>query len=158
MVQSICQDDFGPAIDMLVNSMAKPLTEMCMPQRLARRDNDRVSCALYWELPTADQIQSQMLDAATPTDCSTLGSLIDPNLEVSTSPTGGQRCAIQQLAVQDGVVAADTEGWYYDDFTPGLPDICAEGLPQRIAFTEGARAPRGVAVKLECEAGARQTQ
>jgi hypothetical protein len=153
MVQSICQDDFGPAIDMLVDTMAKPLTEMCMPQKLIRGDDDRVSCALVWQLPTAEQVEEQMLDASTPTDCAALGELLD-----ASRPTqSDQHCAIRQLPVRDGAVADGGDGWYYDDFTPGLDAMCAEGLPQRIAFTDGARPPRGVAAKLECDAGAQQT-
>jgi hypothetical protein len=153
MVQSICQDDFAPAIDMIVKSMAKPLAEMCMPQRLVRAQDERVSCALYWELPTSAQLQELLLDANTPTECAALGELVDPALPVLQGDTGGQRCAIKQLPVQDG--AADSgEGWYYDDFTSGLDTLCAQGLAQRVAFSEGARPPRGVAVKLECEAGA----
>ncbi|HET8933454.1 MAG TPA: hypothetical protein VFN67_08450 [Polyangiales bacterium] len=158
MVQSICQDDFGPAVDMIVNSMAKPLTEMCMPQKLLRGDDDKVSCALYWELPTEEQVKEQMLDENTPTQCTDLPDVLDPRVEVRTGDNGGQRCAIQQLAVAHGRVASDGDGWYYDDFTDGLDDMCSEGLPRRIAFTERAHAPRGVAVALECEAGASEVK
>ena len=158
MVQSICQDDFGPAVDMIVNSMAKPLTEMCMPQKLIRGDDDKVQCTLYWELPTEDQVKEQMLDENTPTKCTDLPDLLDSRVEVRDSDNGGQRCAIQQLAVERGHVVSDSEGWYYDDFTDGLDDMCAEGLPRRIAFTERAHAARGVAVTLECEAGASEVK
>jgi len=147
MVQSICQDDFGPAIDMLVYSMAKSLSEMCMPQRLVRNDSDLVSCKLIWQLPRAEDVQAESLPAETPTACSQLPqSLVDEDL-------GDQRCAIHQLAVADGAVAEGGDGWYYDDFTPNLDALCAAGL-QRIAFSEGAAPPPGVSVKLECEAGA----
>jgi hypothetical protein len=153
MVQSICQDDFGPAIDMLVHSMAKPLTEMCMPQRLIRDDSDQVRCRLFWELPSSDQ--AQMLDPETPTSCTQLQTLLAEDAPTQVGPSGGERCAIQQLAVRDGMVEEGDEGWYYDDFTPDLDAMCAKGL-QRIAFSAGARPPRGVSVKLECEAGAQQ--
>ena len=70
----------------------------------------------------------------------------------------GSPGAIQQLAVRDGVVADGGEGWYYDDFMPELDAMCAEGLSRRIAFSAGARPPRGVSVQLECDAGAREPQ
>ena len=158
MVQSICQDDFGPAVDMIVNSMAKPLTEMCMPQKLIRGDDDRVRCALIWELPTEDQAKEQMLDENTPTKCTDLPDLLDSSVEVRDADNGGQRCAIRQLAVDHGNVESGSDGWYYDDFTDGLDDMCSEGLPRRIAFTKRAHAPRGVAVALECEAGASEVK
>lgn len=157
MVQSICQDDFGPAVDMLVNSMAKPLTEMCMPQKLIRADDDRVHCNLFWELPTAEQVDDQMLDDETPTECSALGELLDATVAGGEAEHGGKRCAIQQLAVSKTKVA-DGDGWYYDDFTDGLDDMCSEGLPRRIAFTSRARPPRGVRVELECAAGASEVK
>jgi hypothetical protein len=84
--------------------------------------------------------------------------LLDASVEVQDGDHGGQRCAIQQLAVDHGHVAGDSEGWYYDDFTDGLDDMCSEGLPRRIAFTERAHAARGVAVTLECEAGASEAK
>jgi len=155
MVQSICQEDFGPAIDMLVYSMAKSLSEMCMPQRLSRNDQDLVSCKLFWELPTADDVESQGLPDETPTECSQLKGLLDDDVEAQDGENRGQRCAIEQLAVTDGAVADGGKGWYYDDFSSNLDAICAEGL-QRIAFSEDAHPPRGVSVKLECEAGSQQ--
>jgi hypothetical protein len=155
MVQSICQDDFGPAIDMLVHSMAKSLTEMCMPQRLVRNETDHVSCKLFWELPTA--AEAQALPAGTPTECAQLQALVDQDVAAEVGPSGGQRCAIEQLAVRDGVVADGGEGWYYDDFTPDLDAVCAKGL-QRIAFSDAAHPPRGVSVKLECEAGVQEAR
>jgi hypothetical protein len=145
MVQSICTDDFGPAIDMLVSSMARPLGEMCMQQNLTRDVAGLVDCALYWELPAP----GAQLDATTPTNCAALGGLALP----SDAAAGGQRCAIRQLAVHDGVPESG-EGWYYDDFTSGLGSMCSAGLTRRIAFTDQAYPARGVAAKLECRAGA----
>ncbi|HKP56244.1 MAG TPA: hypothetical protein VJV78_05980 [Polyangiales bacterium] len=48
MVQSICQDDFGPAIDGLVDMMAKDVRAQCLPRPLKRR-NDKVACDVIVE-------------------------------------------------------------------------------------------------------------
>jgi len=153
MVQSICQDDFGPAVDMLVNTMSKPLGEMCLPQHLIRDDEGLVSCKLYWELPTPDHAKPGI-----PTTCDELGGLVEPDTETMTSADGGARCEIHQVAVMDAAPAQGVEGWYYDDFTENLEEECAIGLSRRIAFTEEAHAPSGAAVKLDCAAGAAEVK
>jgi hypothetical protein len=64
---------------------------------------------------------------------------------------GGQNCKVLQLPVTD--LSASTlpsgDGWYYDDFSEELMRLCADE-PQRVAFTQRARPPNGVIVKLEC--------
>jgi hypothetical protein len=65
---------------------------------------------------------------------------------------GGNNCKVLQLPVTDlerGVPRLG-EGWYYDDFSEELKKLCDANEPQRVAFTEGARPPNGVIVKLEC--------
>ena len=153
MVQSICQDDFTPALDSIIDTMAKPLAEMCMAEKLKREPDGKVSCTLYWELPP----ESLRISNATPVHCDALGELPDTEAEVGVTASGGERCPIRQLAVRDGQAAQGT-GWYYDDFTSDLDRLCAGNLSRRIAFTEGARAPQGVSVKVDCEGGAAAEQ
>jgi hypothetical protein len=153
MVQSICQDDFAPALESIVETMAKPLGEMCMAQRLQREADGRVDCKMYWELPPA----SLRTSTVTPVECAELGDLVEPGAVADDSASGGRRCEIHQLAVRDGNVR-DGKGWYYDDFTDGLDRLCAGNLSRRIAFTAGVRAPQGVSVKVDCSADAAADQ
>jgi hypothetical protein len=144
-VASICQGDFAPALSSIVDVMAKPLTEMC-PQPLERRQDGTVDCRMLWQLPAA----GNAFDDGVPTDCAELGDLIDPfGTPAELTPDSGESCEIRQLAVQNGTPSPG-RGWYYDDTTPGLSQICSGGQAQRIAFAAGSRPPRGVAVKLEC--------
>lgn len=135
MVQSICQDDFTPAIDSLLNTMARPLTDMCVTQPQARGDDGRVPCTLYWTLPD---------DGA----CADLGDVV-----AAESQGDSGRCAIRQLTANGGDVE-EGDGWYYDDFSDAVARRCASDPQARIAYSEGVRPPRGASVKLECE-GAR---
>lgn len=137
MVQSICQDDFGPAVDMLVNTMSKPLGEMCLPQRLIRDDAGSVDCKLYWELPTEERAQP-----GTPTSCTELGSVAEEGAPEMTTADGGARCEVHQVPVQDGAVALDSEGWYYDDFPRGSKRCAVWGYrgASRLRITRKLRA------------------
>jgi hypothetical protein len=141
MLQSICQDDFAQAIDAFVGMMAKPLGEMCLAQELPRADDGTVQCKMFWTLPAAG--------SNAPTQCSELGSLLASAAPAPTDLTGHERCEIRQLPVHDGSVESG-EGWYYDDFTPGLDHMCTGGLSRRIAFSTGAKPPKDAAVQVEC--------
>jgi len=149
MVQSICQDDFMRAFDSIIETMAKPLTEMCMVEQLQREADGRVDCKLFWELPPAALRTSNL----TPVRCEELGELVEPGAPVQLTAAGGERCEIRQLTVSAGQPSAG-KGWYYDDFTPDLDRMCAGNLSRRIAFADGARAPQGASVKLECSGDA----
>jgi hypothetical protein len=141
MIQSICQDDFGPAIDSFVGVMAKPLGEMCMAEQLPRNEAGTVNCKMFWQLGATGT------DA--PAHCSELGDLLAADAEPAGEATSNERCEIRQLAVH-GAAAQAGEGWYYDDFTAVIEHMCATGLSRRIAFSAGARPPKGVAVSVEC--------
>jgi hypothetical protein len=131
MVQSICQDDFTPAIDSLLDTMARPLRAMCVTQPQARADDGTVACTLFWTLPD---------DAA----CADLGDVVAPE---SRADRG--RCAIRQLAADGGVVEQG-DGWYYDDFADDVAQRCPSVHAARVAYSEGVTPPRGASVKLEC--------
>ncbi|MET0389173.1 MAG: hypothetical protein ABW321_24585, partial [Polyangiales bacterium] len=150
LVQSICQDDFTPALNRIVNVMAKPLSEMCMDESLERDAAGKVDCQLVWQLPAA----SAALPAGTPTDCSALGDLLEPGVAPESLPNGTQRCVIRQLGVGDDYTLGEGRGWYYDDFSDDLARMCSAGRTKRVALAEGVRAPQGVSVDLECFADA----
>jgi hypothetical protein len=149
-VQSICQDDFGPAIDTIVERIAGQLGAPCLPRPLARRSDGTVGCQLIWELPPAGAAP-----AATPVGCGQAGFefLSEPSSGQVVSDRGGAICQVHQLAVEDGAVqptGASAAGWYYDDFSEEVSTECPGGSAQRIAFTPEARPPFGVVVKLVC--------
>jgi hypothetical protein len=161
VVQSLCQNDLGPVVGPIVEVIAKQLGASCLPRPLTRGADGLVGCEVTWELPSPGTAP-----VSTPVECGTPGFefLLPPAAgEPTTSSRGGQICRVAQLAVQDAggaksasptVVDGTTfsEGWYYDDFSDGLKR-CANGGSQRIAFTNGAKPPTSVVVKLTCSSG-----
>jgi hypothetical protein len=155
IIQSICQDDFGPAIDAIIAIIAKQLGAVCLPRALVRNAEGTVGCNVVWELPPAG-----MAPTGTPTECGAQNFpfLLPPEAgEETESKRKGKRCRVAQLAVQGSApVATDTDGttfndgWYYDDFSPEVKKECKTIPQQRIAFTPAAKPPTGVTVKLEC--------
>jgi hypothetical protein len=149
MVQSICQDDFGPAMDAITNVIASRLGESCLPNKLMRQSDGRVGCTLTWELPK-DPIQG----SGAPTECAQLPFLqpVDAG-QPKTNDRGGNNCKVTQLPVADVASASGPagEGWFYDDFTDELERACRKDQPQRIAFTSAAKPPAEVNVRLDCQ-------
>jgi hypothetical protein len=148
IVQSICQDDFGPAMSAIINIIAKQLGEVCLPRPLTRQSNGLVPCNVVWELPAQAPV-----GAPTPTRCDQLPFLgpVDEGRS-PTNASGGANCKVKQIEVTDlnATVAPVGEGWFYDNFTDELKKTCKETEQQRVAFTAEAKPPTGVTVKLEC--------
>ena len=157
IIQSICQDDFGPAIDAIIAIIAKQLGAVCLPRPLVRTAEGVVGCNVVWELPPAG-----MAPTGTPTQCQEAEwpFLLPPEEgEETENKRKGKRCRVAQLAVQGGkfMPTADpttgtmfSDGWYYDDFSEEVKKECKTTPQQRIAFTAASKPPTGVTVKLEC--------
>jgi hypothetical protein len=157
IVQSICQSDFTPALDTIIELIATKIGAMCVPRPLIRTSSGKVSCSMLWELPAP----SLATPAGTPTQCGSPGwEFLLPSDKPPTS-NGGVVCEVAQLAVHgsDGArsyVATDqdgqhfTEGWYYDDFSERLAKDCPAHARHALAFSSNGAPPTGVVVKLEC--------
>lgn len=150
VVQSICQDDFGPAMEAIINVIAKQLGEVCLPRPLVRQRSGQVPCNVVWELP-----RNAIPGSGTPVECSQATFLLPVDTGRATmNAAGGNNCKVQQLPVRDADTAAKTpppgEGWYYDNYTAELVKTCSKTQQQRVAFTANAKPPTGVTVKLEC--------
>jgi hypothetical protein len=160
-VHSICQENLGPAIDAIIEVIARQLGAVCLPRPLVRNSDGLVDCNVVWELPPP----GSSVNAKTPTQCLAAGfPFLQPPDEGRTPVTevGGAVCKIAQLAVRgegmnkmqmptpddNGMVQND--GWYYDDFSREVTMECTGTTKQRVAFTPNAKPPTGVTVKLEC--------
>ena len=146
VIQSICQDDFGPAMDAIIDVIAKQLGAVCLPRSLVRKSDGFVGCNVVWELPKPGTAPEQ-----TPTACNSLGYLseVDPG-RAPTNERGGKNCKVTQLPVKTIGQKPPGEGWFYDDFSDELETECPKSQPQRVSFSDGAKPPTGVTVKLEC--------
>ncbi|HEX7476163.1 MAG TPA: hypothetical protein VF331_00005, partial [Polyangiales bacterium] len=147
LVKSICElSQFPPAMDAIINIIAKQLGAVCLDRPLVRAANGKVTCNVVWELPPQG-----MSPPTTPTQCNQLPFLTapDPN-QPQTNDRGGNNCVVKQLAVMNETKPAGNEdGWYYDDFSPEVKKTCINGT-QRAAYTDPAKPHTGVTVKLEC--------
>jgi hypothetical protein len=140
-VQSICQDDFGPAMDGIIQLTQSRTKLDCLQRELKRNSNGKVDCEVIWELPNDGS------------DCSR-----QPFLANATSPRpkindrGGRTCKVTQLPVTTLGELPKGVGFFYDDFSDERAEVCRTDSAGRIAFTEGAKAPAGVRVFLDCKA------
>lgn len=140
IVQSICQDDFGPALSAIIDKIATLLDRVCLPRALNPNADGTVGCDVLQRLPAESD------DPNIPTHCADVPG-VDP---VPFSINNGQEeCVMNQVAVVDGVRGAG-EGWYYDDASDEVRTKCGVQTPWRIAFTDGALPVAGSVVHLEC--------
>ncbi|MDW8361817.1 MAG: hypothetical protein RMK74_05420 [Myxococcales bacterium] len=135
VVQSICQADYGPALDLIIDKIADALGGACLPRDLNPDATGRVPCDVIELLPmTGDFTRCEQLPGR-----EAIG--IDDE-------TGRALCRVIQRVPVGGTPPTEP-GWYYDTFTPERAMNCGED-GQRIAYTEGARPPTGAEVRLEC--------
>jgi len=171
-IQSICSDDFTPAVNQIIDIIARQLGSVCLPRKLARDSTGRVACDVVWELPLPG-----MAAASTPTACEAAPDLLrrpDPE-RAQISKEGRPLCVVNQVPVVDCTTGSRPEcvnnlmpnqdfaedengprfihGWYFDDFSNEIAN-CTGASKQRIAFTNNpgldAQPPSGVTVRLEC--------
>jgi hypothetical protein len=141
LLRSVCDDDYGPAMDLLVEKIAVQLKGACLPRAL-RKDaaSGRVGCDVV-------EVLAKTSSGADVGSCSGPGRSAAGTRQLS----GALRtaCKVEQLAVQ-GDAAPAGEGWYYDDFSEELRAIpgCAG---QRVVFTKDADLQPGAEALLECE-------
>jgi hypothetical protein len=160
VIQSICQEDFGPALDAIIDVIARQLGAVCLPRTLVRDAEGLVGCNVVWELPLAKDAR-----AGVPVRCGDMGYefLMPPEAgNQQTNEAGGAICVVPQLAVSGTGTAKAVvvptltngvpydKGWYYDDFSPEVLSQCTGASKQRIAFSKDAPPPSGVTVRLEC--------
>ena len=146
---SICDEDFGPAIDGVVARIADALNGACLPRDLNRDADGRVDCEVFEVLPAAGTTSGV-------TECARLGGrTLFETIEVDGVMR--ERCRVTQLDRATGL-AGSAPGWFYDDASAERAASCGES-GQRIAFTEIARPALGSIVQLECiqTIGAAQT-
>ncbi|MBK8170628.1 MAG: hypothetical protein IPK60_09835 [Sandaracinaceae bacterium] len=142
IVQSICQEDFGPALDAIIDRIASKLENVCLPRALNPDQEGLVGCEVIEDLPSFE------LPHDGPVHCADLVGVEPTPVRIAN---GRESCRVLQVPVIDDTVASAQDGWYYDDFSAGVRERCTRtATPQRIAFTTGAVPVDGAEVRLEC--------
>jgi hypothetical protein len=139
-LQSICQDDFGPAMDGIIELAKSHLQVECLSRDLHRDGHGKVDCELIWELPP--EVGS---------DCSSYPYLSDVSKPRSkTNDRGGRDCKVAQLPVGSTKVVPKGDGFYYDDFSEERVIDCRDGASTRISYSASVEVPQGVRAFLDC--------
>jgi hypothetical protein len=136
VVTSICEDDYGPALDVVIEKVAEKLSSACLPRQLKVNPDGLVDCMVV-EIKAANDKSPCGVGRKQPLDARTVG--------------GSQRvvCEMTQLPVGTGQIPQG-DGWYYDDFSPTVMKDCKFNR-QRIAFSPRASLSEGAQAQVECE-------
>jgi len=135
VVESICADDYAPALNAIVDRIAAALRQLCLPRPLNRTSQDVVGC----------EVREVQPDGET---CANAGRGRE---ETAVSVEDGREvCRVNQLP-SDGVNVPTGLGWFYDDFTAETASACSfNPEQQRVSFTEGAAPVTGARIRFEC--------
>ena len=142
-VESICADDYAPALNAIVDRIAAALRQLCLPRPLNRNSVDMVGC----------EVREVQPEGGT---CATAGRGRE---EVAVGIEDGREvCRVAQLPSDPAAGVPSGLGWFYDDFTPEMVSACAfNPEQQRVSFTEGAAPIAGARTRLECSQSATPT-
>jgi hypothetical protein len=150
VVESICADDFAPALNAIVNRIAAALRQLCLPRPLNRNSIDMVGC----------EVREVQPEGST---CATAGRgreevpVSTENVGTDAEPDMREVCRITQLPSDPAAGVPAGLGWFYDDFTletvgtPDAPGACSfNAEAQRVSFTEDAAPIAGARIRFEC--------
>jgi hypothetical protein len=149
-LHSICAEGWTEALQRVLEGPGVPgkmLSELCLDER-ARDSEGLADCRVYWTLPE----WSDPAHPATPSRCEERAFLRAVEGEGSDALSTGARCEVRQVAVaQDaaGFHLGSGDGFYIDEGSEEALLTCPHG-GARLAYTENARVPHGVRVRLEC--------
>ena len=137
VVESICADDFSPALNAIVDRIAAALRQLCLPRDLNRNSQGLVGCEVREVQPEG-------------ASCADAGRGREP--DAVGEEDGREVCRVTQLPTSaDDTTAPDGLGWFYDDFTPETVSACSfNETQQRVSFTEGAAPIAGARIRFEC--------
>ena len=139
IVQSICQEDFAPALSAIIEKIADVLGGSCLPRDLNPTGDGSVNCNVVEVLSATGDFKrcDQLTDLGRTFERSERGDdgALHEVCEVAQVPCTAEPCG--------------GAGWFYDDFSADALMRCgADG--QRISFTNGAEPKTGAVLRLEC--------
>lgn len=140
-VQSICADDFAPAVDHVLSLIQSNLAATCLSTVLPRAADQTVPCELTVTLPANEACATYPGLGAGP--IARIPTAVPMDLDGFL-----EQCAIDQVpASPSSPPTGTTPGWFYDDFSAERV-YCTSS--ERLSFTGGARPPRGSRFDFRC--------
>ncbi len=141
VVESICADDFSPALNAIVDRIAAALRQLCLPRPLNRNSQDLVGCEVR-------EVQPAGVECDEARGRTMIGT---EDVGTDEAPDVRNVCQITQLPSDSTAGIPEGRGWFYDDFTPDTVSACSfNPEQQRVSFTEGAAPETGARVRFEC--------
>ena len=142
VVESICADDYAPALNAIVNRIAAALRQLCLPRPLNRNSIDMVGC----------EVREVQPEGETCADAASRGREPEPvDTEDGDTEDGREVCRITQLPSDPAAGVPSGLGWFYDDFTQETLEACTFNPErQRVSFTDGAAPVAGARIRFEC--------
>jgi hypothetical protein len=133
VVESICADDYAPALNAIVDRIAAALRQLCLPRALNRNSQGLVGCEVREVQPEGVQCD-------------------EARGRVAIEPEDGREvCQVTQLPTDPTAGVPSGLGWFYDDFTPETQETCGfNPTPQRVSFTANAEPATGARIRFEC--------
>jgi len=146
ILYSVCEDDYAPALNLLIEKIANKLKGNCLPRKLNPDDTGKVNCEVYELLPAGKN------------DCDPnfglVGPVVNRAIRENNKVTNRKACKMNQVPLVAGPAPQDgAKGWYYDNFSPELQMDCPPGEAQRInfQFANGNKdLPSGAGATFEC--------
>jgi len=137
VVESICAQDYAPALNEIVDRIAAALRQLCLPRPLNRNSIDQVGC----------EVREVQPEGGT---CAEAASRGREEVAVDTED-GRDVCRVTQLPSDPSAGIPAGLGWFYDDFTAETLEACTfNPQRQRVSFTEGAAPVAGARIRFEC--------
>jgi len=133
VVTSVCEDDYTPALKVVIDKIAAQLTGACLPRKLNPGSDGKVAC---------DVVEIKAAGSQVGCDPNKGRSERLPDRKVGNSTR--VVCRMNQVPNGQG-----GEGWYYDESSNEVQTQCKRN-PQRIAFTGNANPDPGAQAKFEC--------
>ena len=141
VVESICADDYAPALNAIVDRIAAALRQLCLPRELNRNSAKMVGCEVREVQPVGgecDEARGRVLIGT---------ENVGPDGESDVRNV----CRITQLPSDPAAGVPEGLGWFYDDFTAETEAACSfNEKRQRVSFTENADPVSGARVRFEC--------
>jgi hypothetical protein len=137
VVESICADDYAPALNAIVDRIAAALRQLCLPRPLNRNSIDMVGC----------EVREVQPEGRTCAEAADRGR--EP--EAVGNEDGREVCRVTQLPSDPAAGVPSGLGWFYDDFTDETRAACTfNPEQQRVSFTDGAAPIEGARIRFEC--------
>jgi len=141
VVESICADDYAPALNAIVDRIAAALRQLCLPRPLNRNAQNLVGCEVREVQPADGECDDGRGRELIGTE----------DVGPQGSPDVRNVCRIAQLPSDPTAGVPSGLGWFYDDFTPETAGACSfNPEQQRVSFTEDAEPLTGTRVRFEC--------